>query len=517
MKIVNGSQMKKIDQSAIHEYGIPGVVLMENAGRSVTEEILSSLEGKEKRKVAIVCGRGNNGGDGYVVARHLLQKNVDVEVFIIGRPENIAGDAGIHLRILEKLGAPIRYLTEESNLKEFELILRECNMIVDAIFGTGLTRELNPFFKEIIQMINDAKKEIIAVDIPSGIGADDGKVYGAAVRADKTVVFQLPKIGNINYPGAEYTGEWVLKDIGIPQQIIEKMDLNVHLITKEMVRNILPLRKKDTHKGIYGKICMIAGSVGMAGAAVLVSRSALVSGAGLLKIAVPKAINDILQQKVPEAITVPLEESEKGFIHSEEAEKLISVMEKSDVIAIGPGSGQSKQFHEIFNTVVEHAVQPVVMDADALNILSKDVGMLNRLKGQVVMSPHIAEMSRLTGKDIEYIAQHRIEIASEFSQKWNCTVVLKGARTVVSDGKGKIFINQTGNPGMATAGSGDVLTGLIAGLIAQGIAPVDAAIAAVYIHGYAGDRAAKRLGEYGLLAGDISAEIPLALKELVGV
>ncbi|HHY91212.1 MAG TPA: NAD(P)H-hydrate dehydratase, partial [Clostridiales bacterium] len=325
------------------------------------------------------------------------------------------------------------------------------------------------------------------------------------------------KIGNINYPGAEYNGEWILKDIGIPPQIIEKMDLNVHLITKEMVKGILPLREKDTHKGTYGKICMIAGSVGMAGAAILAGKSALVSGAGLLKIAVPKAINDILQQKVPEAITVPLEESEKEFIHSEDAEKLLRVMKNSDVIAIGPGCGQGRQFHEIFHVVLEHAVQPVVMDADALNILSKDVEMLSRLRGPVVMSPHIAEMSRLTGKDIQYIAQNRIEIASAFAQRWNCTVVLKGARTVVADGKGKIFINQTGNPGMATAGSGDVLTGLIAGLVAQGIAPVDAAVAAVYIHGSAGDRAAKRLGEYGLLAGDIASEIPLVLKELLGV
>jgi hydroxyethylthiazole kinase-like uncharacterized protein yjeF len=515
MKIVNAAQMKKIDHTAINEYNIPGIILMENAGLSVLEEVLESLRSKENQKVAIVCGRGNNGGDGYVVARHLFNRGVDVEVFIIGSPEKIMGDAGINYNILRKLDVKISYLLKDEDLNRFRDSLAQCDIIVDSIFGTGLTRDVDELFKKVIHIMNGAQKGIISIDIPSGVGADDGRIYGAAIKANKTITFQLPKIGNYNYPGAEYTGELKIKDIGIPKEIIDKMDLKVNLITKEKIKSLLSLRKNDTHKGSYGKVCMIAGSLGMSGAAILACKSALRSGAGLLKIAIPQSINYILESVAVEAITVPLAESKKGAIESDSIKKIIELIKSSSVTAIGPGSGQSEAFKEILTTVLKHSAKPIVLDADALNVLAKNMELFDLLSVPAVMSPHVAEMSRLTGKNIEYINNNRIDVALEFAQKRNITVVLKGARTVVAGPRGEIFINQTGNPGMSTAGSGDVLTGVITGLIAQGIEPTQAAIAGVYIHGYAGDMAAERLGEYGLLAGDVLDEVPLAIKKLV--
>ncbi|MCT4604747.1 MAG: NAD(P)H-hydrate dehydratase [Marinisporobacter sp.] len=516
MKIVNGEQIKELDRLTMDEFSIPGILLMEHAGLAITQEILKSVEKRKNKEVAIVCGLGNNGGDGFVVARHLFHKGIPVKVFITGNPSDIKGDAKINYDIIHKLNIDIQILIGVNHLKKFSDAVKSCRVIVDGIFGTGLKREVDGLLKEIIQTINESGKKVIAIDIPSGIGANDGAVYGTAVKADQTVVLALPKIGNLSYPGVDYVGEMILKDIGIPKKAIEKMQLNRNLITEEMVKEIMPIRKRDTHKGSYGKAYIVAGSTGMTGAAILSCESALRSGAGLIKMPVPQSLNTIMETRLTEVITVPLPEFKKGVVGISDIEKILKTMEESNVIAVGPGSGRSRELEELLRNMLEHTSTPMVLDADALNALANRKELLSLIKSQTVMTPHVGEMARLTGLEIDYINNNRIEVATEFAKKWNVVVILKGARTVVAGPKGEIFINITGNPGMATAGSGDVLTGIVTGLVAQGIDPLKAAAAAVYIHGTAGDLAAKKVGEYGLVASDIVKEVPFAIKEIVG-
>lgn len=516
MKIVNGDQMKQLDRMAIDKFGIPGVVLMENAGLSVLEEVLKSIEQKENKEVMIVCGLGNNGGDGFVLARHLFNKGIPVKVVVVGNPSDIGGDAKKNYEIIHKLNVQIHILVGANNLKKFSETIKGYGVIVDAIFGTGLKREIKGTMKEVIEIMNGSGKEIISIDLPSGIGANDGKVYGIAVKADKTVVLELLKIGNIRYPGAEYVGEKIIKNIGIPKAAIESMQLNGNLITRDMIKEILPDRPRDTYKGNYGKVYVVAGSTGMTGAAVLTCKAALRSGAGLLKIPVPQSLNTIMETRLTEAITVPVAEFKKGIVGIGDIGKILKTMEESDVIAVGPGSGTSRELEELLRNILENTSKPIVLDADALNSLAKRKELLQLIQSPIVMTPHLGEMARLTEFDIDYINSNRIEVALEFSKKWNAIVVLKGARTVVAGPNGEVYMNETGNPGMSTAGSGDVLTGIVTGFISQGIDPLKAAVAAVYIHGMAGDIAAEKLGEYGLLASDIVKQLPFAIKEIVG-
>lgn len=516
MKIVSNIQMKQLDRMTIEQYGIPGILLMENAGMAVFHEVLHHLQRMEGKQVAIVCGRGNNGGDGFVVARQLFQQNMKVKVFIAANPAVIGGDAKTNLEILKRLGVPIEVVSPKENKSDFLGQLKQYDLIVDAIFGIGLDRNVDEFIGGVIETINEAGKPVISIDIPSGVNAADGSVCGTAVKAQKTIVFQLPKLGNINYPGSDYTGEMIVKNIGIPQEAIISLNPPIQMITIDWVKSILPKRRADTHKGDYGRVYIVAGSTGMTGAAMLTCEAVLRSGAGLVKVAIPQSLNNIMEVRLTEAITVPLPELKKGVVGISDIEKIIKTMSQSDAVAIGPGSGQSRELEEVLRNIFENSTTPMVLDADALNSLANRKELLKLLKGPAVLTPHPMEMARLTQIAVEDIQRNRVEIAREFAQKWNVIVVLKGARTVVAAPSGEIFINTTGNPGMATAGSGDVLTGIITGFIAQGIEPVSATAAAVYIHGLAGDMAAEELGEYGMMAGDIVTHLPYALKKIVG-
>ncbi|KJF28343.1 bifunctional ADP-dependent NAD(P)H-hydrate dehydratase/NAD(P)H-hydrate epimerase [Clostridium aceticum] len=507
MQILKNEEMRKLDELAIHTYKIPGIILMENAGISVVEEIEKCLIAKENKKIAIICGVGNNGGDGFVIARHFLNKGIEVTTYIVGDFSNIKGDAKINFDILEKIKAPIVKLMDSKDIEEFEKDLSQHSILIDALLGTGLQRTVEGIMKEVIIKMNLSGKEIIAVDIPSGVNGNDGKVQGIAVKATKTVTFQLPKIGNILFPGSYYGGELSIKNIGIPKKAVDSMQSKVHLITENMVQSILPKRYADTHKGSYGRAFIIAGSIGMSGAAILASKTALKCGTGLLRTAVPNSLIPILENQLIEGITLPLEEMlEKG---------ILDYIKEENVIAIGPGCGRSQQFEEILHTVVRNATVPLVIDADGLNMLANNISLLKDLKVPCIITPHPGEMSRLTGLSIQEVNDHRLDIARNFSEKWGVITLLKGARTVIANPQGEVFINRTGNPGMATAGSGDVLTGMITGLLSQGVEPLKATMAAAYLHGTAGDRAAIRLGEYSMMAGDIIYEIPTVIQEIM--
>ena len=516
MNILNGEQMRNLDRIAIEEYGIPGIILMENAGICVMEEIIKILNESNNKEVLIICGKGNNGGDGFVVARHLHRMKIPTKVCIIGEPSLIKGDSKINLEIIKRLHMDIFLIKGDHDLQKLHRSLDECTLVVDGLFGTGLHREIEGIAKKVIDFMNQSKKIILSIDIPSGISADNGRVMGIAVKAHKTVAFQLPKIGNINHPGADYGGDLIIKDIGIPDVAIMEMKTSLSLITKEDVEKILPPRQNDTHKGTYGKAYLIAGSIGMTGAAILTSEAVLRSGAGLLKVAIPQSLNGIMETRLTEAITIPLPELKKGVVGLSDIEKIITTMKEMDVIALGPGSGQNRELEEVVRNIIERTVTPMVIDADGLNALAHRPELLMQFRSSVVITPHVGEMARLTNLEKSYIHDNRIEVAKEYASKWKVIIVLKGAVTVVAGPEGQTFINITGNPGMATPGSGDVLTGIITGFIAQGIEPLKAAIAAVYIHGAAGDRAAAKMGQYGMIAGDIVKELPLSIKELVG-
>ncbi|WP_432402386.1 NAD(P)H-hydrate dehydratase [Wukongibacter sp. M2B1] len=513
MKVALSDEIKKIDKTAIEKYGIPGVILMENAGRAVAEEIINEFS--LVSKITIVCGRGNNGGDGYVLARHLYNKGYKIKVFVLGEKEGIGGDALINYKIINNLGIDIDEIISDEDLMRLKDSIIEYPIVIDSLFGTGLNKEVGGIPERVINIINEYSKHVIAVDIPSGIGGNDGRVYNVAVRADKTVTFALPKYGNLIYPGAEYNGNLVIKDIGIPNEVIENVELNHNLIDLELIENNLPSRRKDTHKGSYGRANIIAGSLGMAGAAVLTCKSALRTGVGLLRLYIGESLNYIVKSGIPEAVTVPLQEMRKGVIGINHIDKIIEDTKTADVLTIGPGCGSTAELSEIVKRILRDVDVPIVIDADGLNILSKNIEWLSEKKPKIVITPHLGEMERLTGIPIEEIKNNLVKVAKDFSQKWKVIVVLKGASTIITSPNKETFINVNGNPGMATAGSGDVLTGIITGLIAQGLEPLKAAVTGVYLHGLTGDKIASEKGEYGLLAGDIVEEIPYTIKEIV--
>ncbi len=514
MLLANSEQMELIDQNSVENIGMKSIVLMENAGKVVFDEILKMRSTFER--VIILSGPGNNGGDGFVIARHLHNVKIPVRVFIIGKSSHIEGDALANLNILKKLSIQIDEVYDGGGFVKLEKCIRQEVLLVDAIFGTGLTKSVHGIFAEVIDLINEMSSNILSVDIPSGINSDTAKVMGTSIKAKKTIALVVPKIGNIMYPGSDYNGELVIKGIGVPDIVIEATKINYNIITDEVVERLIPHRKRNTNKGDYGKGNIIAGSTGLTGAAILACKAALRSGMGLLKLYVPESLNIIITTAVPETVIIPLVEIRKGVIGINNFNKVIEESNKSDVLAIGPGCGVNAEVGELLKRIIFEVHKPLVIDADGLNALAKNVHWLENKKSDIIITPHPGEMSRLCGESIEEVNDHPIETALKFSKEWGVITVLKGSRTVIATPSGEVFININGNPGMATAGSGDVLTGVITSFIAQGFKPIDAAIFGVYIHGMAGDIMAESRGEHGLLAGDIVDGITRALKVLAG-
>lgn len=481
--------MKRIDQWAIEEIGIPQIVLMENAGKAVAEEI-SKLS--KRPKVCVVAYKGNNGGDGFVAARHLRNMEYDVSVFLLCKKEEISGSAKINLDILDKLDIPV-YLQKISHL---EKLLKSSNVVVDAIFGIGLSGEIKGLPAKAIDLINKFRKKynyaVVAVDVPSGINAASGKIGKHAIFADLTVTFAYPKQGLLKYPAVKNVGKLVVADIGIPY---ETKKLKNKKTEKQNIEFFLPMRLAWTHKGDYGRVLVIAGSKNMSGAAYLTARAAIRSGAGLVYLAVPEDVRKLVASKTREIITIDLAEAEKI---------------KANVVAIGPGLTTQPHIKELVIRLIKKLeVACIILDADGLNCIADDPSILRKAKSKIIITPHPGEMSRLTGKSIKYIQQNREKTAKEAARKWNVEVVLKGANTIVVR-KNRVYINSSGNPGMASAGVGDVLTGMIAAFKAQGL-PEEAA---VYVHGLAGDLASASKGEYGMIASDIVEKIPYAIQRL---
>ena len=512
MKIALEKDIREIDIKAVEKYHIPQMVLMENAGIALAEEVKKHVN--KHSKIIIVVGMGNNGGDGLVCARHLHNESYLVKIFMIGNLKKLSKDANHNFEIIKHLNLPVEMINDIGGVKKLSKIIAYDDVVVDCIFGIGITKAVEGVYELAINAINNSTGYIISCDIPSGVHASLGVVMKTAVRADKTVALCLPKVGNIMYPGAEYNGELVVKKIAIPKELIAEMDIPLETISHELIKLMIPKRQKNSHKGIYGKASIIAGSFGMTGAAILCGKSALRSGVGLLKLIIPESLHTIITTSVPEAVTVPLAETRKGVFGINQVEKLVQTCEAADVIAIGPGCGQNAEMNEILRHLITLVDKPVIIDADGLNTLARHVDVLGHKVNKLVLTPHPGEMSRLTKLPLEVVNEHPIRTAKEFAQKWQVVVVLKGARTVIALPSGQTYLNINGNPGMATAGSGDVLTGIITSLVAQGLTPENAAIAGVYIHGYSGDLMVTQKGEYGLIAGDLIEGITQSFRNL---
>jgi NAD(P)H-hydrate epimerase len=510
MRLLSNEQIRKIDQHAIIDYGIAGLILMENAGLAIVDEIKKRFE--PKANILIVSGRGSNGGDGFVVCRHLHNANYAVQLITLGAEDRIRGDALMNFEIVKKMGIAKKNYTEQGKLEGFRELINQADVVVDAILGTGLAYDVSPLYEEAISLINGYSKYTLSIDLPSGVCGDDGLIKKTAIMANVTVCFHCPKCGNILYPGAENNGELIIKDIGIPKEANALIDYTYQIITEQDVIGRMPYRHGQMHKGSFGKAGVVAGSLGLAGAAILTSKAALRSGLGLLKLFIPESINALIKTAIPESITIPLQEMRKGVIGINQIAGIVEAASRCEVLAVGPGCGETPELGETVRRLISELTVPMILDADALNVLAKDLSILKNKQGPIIVTPHIGEMSRLTKLTVDHILAHPIFTARDFAKEWGVITVLKGARTVIALPTGEIYINITGNSGMATAGSGDVLTGIIAGFVAQGLKPEDAAIVGVFVHGFSGDVVAARIGEHGLLAGDLIEQLPYTLK-----
>lgn len=489
--LVTAQEMKAYDAEAIERIGIPSMVLMERAALSAWEEIrkrfpAGGAPGDGAWRILILAGCGNNGADGLALARMLAEQGDQVEVVCCGKEEKATREWKNQRSILENYSVRIGSKPEGG----------EYNILIDALFGVGLTREVTGEYAEIIGWINSLRGYKVALDIPSGIHSDHGKIMGCAVKADLTVSFAFCKRGLVFYPGAEYAGEIAVRDIGIGEGCFGGSAPEMFRFT-EKAQELLPYRSPQGNKGTFGKVLLVAGSRNMAGAAVLAARGSYCAGAGMVKIISQECNRDILQTSVPEALLGDVQGLEQG-------------LQWALVAAAGPGLGTSSEAAAALEKVLEESRLPLVLDADALNLLAADSRLQDRLAAQaregreVILTPHIGELSRLTGRSIQEVKDNSLECTKSLAERLNCVIVSKDARTLICRSGGLVCVNTTGNSGMAVAGSGDVLTGIIAGLLAQGMDCFRAAAVGVYLHGCAGDAAAARYGEHGLAAGDIA-------------
>ena len=514
MRILTADQMREADRRTIEDIGIPSLVLMENAGRQVVAAMESFFEDLHDRRVAIISGKGNNGGDGFVVARTLHQRGVAVSVFVVGQVAEIKGDARINIEILGRLGLTVVEIADEGQWELHFSEISEHDLIVDALFGTGLKSALSGIYETVIADINGSGIPVVSIDVPSGMSADTPDLIGDCVDATVTVTLGAPKLPLILPPAEERSGEVVIADIGIPAGVIEGLDgPRVELLTREQVRTLITPRAADAHKGDFGRVLLVSGSRGKTGAAILAALGALKSGAGLVTVAVPRSVLPIVAAHAPEYMTEGLEETVEGTVHFAAAESVLSL--PADVMAIGPGLGRGEGVTTFVRELLDKSETPLVLDADALNAFADEPAALVGREGRdLIITPHPGEMARLVGCTIDDVQADRLGIARDFATAHRVYVVLKGHRTIVATPDGKVFVNPTGSPGMATGGTGDVLAGMLAAWLAQLLDAEAACRLAVYVHGAAGELADADQGEVAMTAGDLVLHISDAILEL---
>ncbi|SLM27738.1 conserved hypothetical protein [Desulfamplus magnetovallimortis] len=558
MYLVTAGQMQNIDRKTIESFGISGQVLMENAGRGAFDMMMEHFPEIHKWRVCILAGRGNNGGDGFVIARYLMNKGINTTTFILGERGRISGDARHNLELLDKIAnatkeeksanttekdtlthkgnkmresdtlhkLPSQKVNEIPDIESFNQLKNRIvhhDLFIDGILGTGLNSNVRGVYKEVIDTVNNLGKPVFSIDIPSGLNADTGKPMGSCIKASFTATFAFAKIGHMLHPGKELSGRLNVIDIGIPAFMAEKESISTHLIDKDMIRPLFPPRPYDAHKGTFGHLFVIAGSAGKTGAAALACNSAMACGAGLVTLGIPESINSTMEPQVTETMTLPLPDSSefKGSLAASALEKIIlhakgNGNEKAKTaLAIGPGLGLNSDTIQLVKSIITEPIIndiPLIIDADGLNAIATDdfntLTLLKKRKIPAILTPHPGEMARLTGKTSSEIQADRLGSAKSFADEFHVIVVLKGAGTVIAMPDKSIYLCPTGNPGMASGGMGDTLTGMIAGFLAQGFSAKNASVAGVYIHGLCGDRLAKRRGAFGFTASDIINILP---------
>lgn len=512
MKILTSQQMKDIDRKAIEEIGITGPVLMENAGLQVVKEISLKFPQMRKEKIVIVAGKGNNGGDGLVVARHLLNKGCDLSVLLLAAKEDLKGDAALNLKIADNLGMKIIEIISDEDWEAQEHQVIQATLLIDAIFGTGLTKPVKGLYARVIEDINKAKAYKVAIDIPSGLSSDTFQVIGPCIKADLTVTLAAPKIAHVFAPAEEYVGELVVADISIPPFLFADKSLRLEMVERGNILPYFSRRKRDTHKGTYGHLFILSGSLGKTGAAVMAAKAALKMGAGLVTVGTPQSCLRIIARSMIELMSEPLPETPDGKFSEEALDKILKLLEGKDALLLGPGISTHESTSKLVFSLLPQIKVPLVLDADALNILASKKNLLKSLSKPVVLTPHPGEFARLLGLSTKEVVERKLELVPQFAKEYGVFLVLKGYRTLISSPEGNVYINPTGNPGMATAGTGDVLSGMIASMVIQEKDILEALLAAVYTHGLSGDIVAKKVGERPLTAGNIITYLPSALK-----
>jgi NAD(P)H-hydrate epimerase len=510
MKVVTSGQMRNIEKLAIEELEIPPIILMENAAIKLAEHCFRFINNitanNKKAKVLVICGSGNNGGDGMALARHLYIKNIETKIIYMGdvnttasTKNDQANDAVINLKITKNLGIPIIQYSNKTIIKSD---IEAFDLVVDALLGTGLDRNVEGKYKELIEEINCYAKYIISVDIPSGVHSDSGRIMGCAVKANETVTFAYPKVGLYAYPGAEYAGKIHIEDISIPHHLMERIETKAQILTETEANELLPVRAQRANKGSFGKIIVFAGSSEMPGAAALTCSAAYLVGGGLVSAYAVPHVAEVIHHWQREIVTrIVIEKN--GMFCKESLNGIAEEINCADVIIAGPGIGRSSDVTEFVRELISIAKAPLVLDADALFAVSKDANILKKLKAPCVITPHPSEMSRLTGISVPDILNNTIETAVNFAKEFNVVTLLKDAHTIIANPDGKYYINTTGTNALSKAGTGDVLTGIIAGFIAQGLDVFSAGVLGAYFHGKAGEDAVGNGSCYSVMAGDL--------------
>ncbi|MEE3234019.1 MAG: NAD(P)H-hydrate dehydratase [Candidatus Latescibacterota bacterium] len=507
--LVNSREMYQIDHASVGEGYSTNQELMENAGKAVVESIASRWQGLDGLVVGVACGKGKNGGDGLVVARLLSQNGATVRVLLTNSPEQMSSEAFEQLRLAEKTNIKFEswFETDCSSISFFTGV----DILVDGLLGIGQEGAPRDPVSRVIELLNKVGKPIFSIDIPSGVVADNGSVPGSCVKASVTITFGFSKIGHLFHPGRDYCGALEVADIGFNPRAIDTVSADLFLSEIEDVRTHLPYRKGNAHKGNCGSVAVIAGSMGMTGAAALTSEAALRVGSGSAVLGIAKSLNDILEHAVTEVMTHPLPEVRRNRCLSlRSLGSIEKMLTRASVLALGPGLGRHHETAELVRRLIVRCPIPLVLDADGLNACVGHLSLFSQRTKPTILTPHIGEFSRLLRVDAETVVSDLVNLAKNFAEKHQIVLLLKGAPSIVALPNGKVLVNSTGNAGMATAGSGDVLTGAVAGLVAQGVGVEDASVLGAYLHGHAGDRARDRLGEWGLVAGDILAELPHA-------
>ena len=504
MKVSRVSEMRALDRTAIEEFGIVAELLMENAGQAVYFVLLKEFGIKGKNFV-IFCGLGNNGGDGFVVARKIHSSGGAVKVFVLGDPGRFKGAAKINLDIVSRLPIEVRRI---ESIEVIKTEVAHCDGIVDAILGTGLTRDVAGLYRDVIELINESGKTVFSVDIPSGVHGDTGKVMGVAVKADYTITFGLPKIGNVLFPGYGLCGKLYVSHISFPPSIYNADTLKVEI--NHPVK--LPPRDKDAHKGDFGEVLFVAGASSYFGAPYFAALSFLKAGGGYSRLAAPESIVPFIASKGSEIVFVPQVETSSGSIALQNKRALLELSKRMDMVILGPGLSLEEETQQLARELAEEVDKPLLIDGDGITALCQDLQIIKGRKAETILTPHLGEMSRITKMSVREIDANKIDVLQRTARELNSTIVLKGAHSLVGYPDERVFINMSGNPGMATAGSGDVLTGTIAAMFGLGLSVQEAVRKGVFMHGLAGDLAAEDKGEDGITAQDILDYLPLAVK-----